>query len=135
MENMTYEEEDILGRVTSVVADDTGYRFEIRLKAPLSLQEVVYMRKTYYRDIVKHLLTALYELPECGCGGIAHIVTDDLNTRDDDLAFVLKQCEIEPHRIEVPLVRCLMEYLRRFGMQERSDLIHEWWTDRAKGNI
>lgn len=89
--------------------------------------------KMYYRDIVKHLLTALYELPECGCGGIAHIVTDDLNTCDDDLSFILKQCETNPCRIEVPLVRCLMEYLRRFDKKERSDLIREWWTDSFKG--
>lgn len=88
--------------------------------------------KMYYRDIVKHLLTALYELPECGCGGIAHIVTDDLNTSDDNLTFVLEQCENEPHCIEVPLVGCLMEYLRRFDAKERSELIQEWWTDRYK---
>lgn len=88
--------------------------------------------KMYYRGIVKHLLTALYELPECGCGGIAHIVTDDVNTSDDDLTFVLKECERDPYRIEVPLVICLMKYLRRFDRKERSDLIREWWTDQYK---
>lgn len=91
--------------------------------------------KMYYRNIVKHLLTALYELPECSCGGIARIVTDNVNTSDDDLTFVLKKCEREPYRIEVPLVKCLMEYLRRFDRKERSDLIFEWWKDLAKGDI
>lgn len=86
--------------------------------------------KMHYRDIIKHLLTALYELPECGCGGIAHIVTDDLNTRDDDLTFVFKACETEPCRIEVPLVKCLMEYLKRLDKAERFNLIREWWDEK-----
>ena len=86
--------------------------------------------KMYYRDVIKHLLTALYELPDCRSGGIAHIVTDDYNVCDDDLDFVLKECEDKSYLMEAPLVKCLMVYLKRFTHDERFDIINEWWKER-----
>lgn len=88
--------------------------------------------KIYFKGIIKNLLTALYKIPECGCGGIAHIITDDLNTSDEDLAFVLTECEKEQWRMEVPLVKCLIEYLRRLNQDERYDIIQEYWSDQFK---
>lgn len=43
-----------------------------------------------WKNIIKDLLTALYNIPDCGCGGCAHVVTDDMNVSDSDIDFIVK---------------------------------------------
>ena len=51
--------------------------------------------ESYYHknfSLLKVLINALYELPNCASGGICHIVTDEDNVRDADLSYVLGEC-------------------------------------------
>ena len=40
--------------------------------------------------LVIELIHALYRLPDCSCGGTGHVITDDENVRDCDLAWMME---------------------------------------------
>ena len=83
-----------------------------------------------WKNIVKDLLTALYNIPDCGCGGCAHVVTDDLNVSDSDIDFIVKFAKVHAYAPpEAPLVICLGEYLRRLTVDERRSVLREWWDE------
>lgn len=82
-----------------------------------------------WKDIIKGLLTALYNIPDCGCGGCAHIVTDDMNVSDSDIDFIVTYAKGKPYAPEAPLVICLGEYLHRLTVDERRSVLHEWWDE------
>lgn len=44
-------------------------------------------------QIIVDMIHTLYDLPNCGCGGCCHIVTDDDNIEDDHLKFVINYCK------------------------------------------
>ena len=74
--------------------------------------------KPFYLALV-NLVGILYQLPDCSCGGLAHIVVDDYNFDDHHLEFVLELCDSEPDNVEVPVVRCIIEYLKKMTKDER----------------
>ena len=81
-----------------------------------------------YMDNLKNLCELLYELPECGCGGMLHIVLDDDNLEDDDIYYCLKECVIHPEKPESALGIVICNELLKMTMEER--LVFDWyWTD------
>lgn len=86
-----------------------------------------------WKNIIKDLLTALYNIPDCGCGGCARIVTDVLNVSDSDIDFIVNLAKEKPYAPEAPLVICLGEYLRRLNVDERRSVLHEWWDEYWEG--
>ena len=73
--------------------------------------------RPFYLALV-NLVGILYQLPDCSCGGIAHIIVDDYNFDDHDFNFVLELCDRGPDAVEVPIVRCIVEYLRKMTKDE-----------------
>ena len=51
-------------------------------------------------ETINTYITALYNLPECGTGGLLHIVLDDGNVDDESITFCLKGCAAHPEREE-----------------------------------
>lgn len=51
-------------------------------------------------ETINTYITALYNLPECGTGGLLHIVLDDGNVDDKSITFCLKECAANPEREE-----------------------------------
>lgn len=114
--------------------------------------------KSYYHKnypLLKVLINALYDLPNCGTGGICHIVTDDENVRDSDLSYVLGECyannPLWNGHIEKPLAALIcklfleMEYKQRvcfitlmnFGLDYDidTDCCIEKWSDVIESEV
>lgn len=74
--------------------------------------------------IIYQMIQTLYEINDCGCGGLAHIVTDDDNIDDRSIRFVDgESCsEQNQDRIEAPLVHCIMTYLLKLTYDQRKVL-------------
>ena len=77
----------------------------------------------YYKphlETIRQLVSCLYDLDGCACGGLAHIVTDD-NNLDDDIQWVIEYCDREGNkdRTERGLVKLICEELLKLSMQER----------------
>ena len=82
--------------------------------------------KSYYHKnfiLLDVLIPALYDLPDCACGGMCHAITDDDNVRDSDLSNTLGECYANnpfwKDNIEKPLAALIcklfleMEYKQR----------------------
>lgn len=80
-------------------------------------------------NMIRHLITCLYELDGCVCGGLCHIVTDDNNIDDDDLTFVIGECIKEPDRLESGLCKLICEELLKLSMQQRALVFSSYYAD------
>lgn len=80
----------------------------------------LYHRKT---PLVIALIHALYELPGCGCGGIAHVLIDDENVTDDDIAWMMEKVNSDDEwytgSIERDLVELLCRELSEMTLEQR----------------
>ena len=80
----------------------------------------LYHRKT---PLVIALIHALYELPDCGCGGIAHVLIDDENVTDDDITWMMEKINSDDERytgsIERDLVELLCKELSEMTFEQR----------------
>lgn len=67
------------------------------------------------------LTHALYCLPGCGCGGMAHVVIDDENLGDSYIDSTIADCESKEYadRPERFLVCALMKYLKQMSIEQR----------------
>lgn len=94
---------------------------EILKKADLSKVEY----KPFYYPLVI-MIHLLYELPECVCGGLGHVVIDDNNIDTGSIQHTLQWTTEgeDTKRVEAPLVRCIMEYLLQMTEDERAVLFY-----------
>lgn len=94
---------------------------EIVRKADLSKVEF----KPFYYPLVA-MIHLLYELPECGCGGLGHVVIDDNNIDTGSIQHTLHWTTEgeDAKRVEAPLVRCIMEYMLQMTEDERAVLFY-----------
>ena len=84
------------------------------------------MKKCKYYN--KHLITinelisCLYNLEECECGGILHIVTDNDNLDDGSIKYCIEECYKEENkdREEIELAKLICNELLKLSIQERS---------------
>ena len=81
-------------------------------------------------ETIRELISCLYNLDGCACGGLAHIVTDDNNIDDDDLQWVLEYCDREENkdRTERGLVKLICEELLKLSMPERVLLFSSYYS-------
>lgn len=77
----------------------------------------------YYKPEMEELLQMcrlLYHMPECGAGGLLHILLDDNNYDDLSIAYCLKACLLNREREEAFLgIEICLRYLK-LTMEERS---------------
>ena len=94
---------------------------EIVKKADLSKVEF----KPFYYPLVA-MIHLLYELPECGCAGLGHVVIDDNNIDTGSIQHTLHWTTEgeDAKRVEAPLVRCIMEYMLQMTEDERAVLFY-----------
>ena len=78
-----------------------------------------------YMDILKELCEELYRLPECGCGGMLHIILDDANFENEHILYCIKECFHHPEKPESTLgVIICNEYLK---MTKEERLVFDWY--------
>lgn len=79
---------------------------------------------------IKTMISALYDIEGCICGGIAHIVVDDDNFEDHHLQFVIDECNKEENkdRLEVGLAKLICEELLKLPMQTRALLFSGYYS-------
>ena len=89
--------------------------------------------KHYHKHLytIAELIACLYELEDCLCGGLAHVVVDDDNFDDDSINFVLNLCEQEENKDkeEVGLVKLICEELKKMSIQQRALLFTTYRFD------
>lgn len=87
-------------------------------------------------NTIRELISCLYSLEGCACGGICHIVTDDNNFDDDDLDFVLKECEKEENqdREEIGLAKLICSELKKLSIQQRAIIFNSYYTSALCDN-
>lgn len=86
----------------------------------------------YYKPEMHALLQAcqrLYRLPGCGAGGCLHILLDDNNYTDEDLAWCRKYCEEHKDSVEYGLAMMILDRYSKLSLTERT-LFDNWWTGR-----
>jgi len=82
---------------------------------------------------IAKLIECLYDLEDCICGGIAHVLVDDNNFDDKTIEFVAGLCDLEENKDkeEVGLVRLICEELKKLTMQERALLFSSYYSYRG----
>jgi hypothetical protein len=85
---------------------------------------------TPHMETVRILISSLYELEGCACGGIAHVVLDDDNFDDSTIKFVLDECSKEENQDleEVGLAKLIMEELLKLSIQQRALLYSGYYA-------
>ena len=83
--------------------------------------------------IIVELIHCLYDQPDCGCGGLCHIVTDDDNIDDESLKFVIDWCKAEENseRIDKELSSLICELMLQLNLDQRAvlfKLMSDGWT-------
>lgn len=106
--------DDILGADTFEIKGYKGNQYCIPLD-----EDCKYYKP--HMNTIRELISCLYELEGCCTGGLAHIVTDDNNIDDDDIQWVLDECDKEENkdRTERGLVKLICEELLKLTIQER----------------
>lgn len=86
----------------------------------------------YYSPMItaiRTMISALYDLEGCCCGGLAHVVTDDNNFDDDDLDWVIDYCNEEENkdRVEKEWVIAIMKELKKLTMPQRALIFSSYY--------
>lgn len=78
--------------------------------------------KKFY--LVRELISLLYRLDGCVCGGLCHIVTDDDNIDDDSLDYIIEYCDREENkgRIDKEVSKMICVILKDMTFTQRSIL-------------
>ena len=113
---------DILGADTFEIKGYNGYKWDYPLD-----EDCKYYKP--HMNTIRELISCLYQLEGCCCGGLAHIVTDDNNIEDHFLKWVLEQCDEEENkdRTERGLVKLICEELLQLSIQERVYLFSHYY--------
>lgn len=88
-------------------------------------------------ETIRELIACLYELEDCGAGGLLHILTDDDNIDDDDIAYCLRECMLHPEREEFGIGKLICEEYLKLPIQKRRLLTNtyiEHWSCMNNGN-
>ena len=98
------------------------------------------MECKYYNkhlETIKEYIGCLYNLEGCGSGGLLHILLDDDNFDDDDIAYCLKACLAHPERECSKLGMLICEEYLKLPMTQRRLLSADYighWTCRGDMN-
>ena len=85
---------------------------------------------TKHLETVREYISCLYNLDECGTGGLLHIALDDGNLDDDDIQWCLERCESNPEREESEIGKLICKSLLELPMEQRRLVYqHNWKTE------
>lgn len=79
-------------------------------------------------NMIRELINCLIQIEGCINGGLAHIIVIDDNFKDEDIQTVLKNCNENPDRIEVGLVKLICEELLKLSIEQRALLFTSYYT-------
>ena len=88
-------------------------------------------------ETIKEYIGCLYNLDGCSSGGPLHILLDDDNYDDDDIAYCLKACLTHPERECSKLGVLICEEYLKLPMTQRRLLSADYighWTCRYNRN-
>lgn len=88
----------------------------------LKLLEKLYHPKAH---ILIQLISLLYEIEGCSCGGSLHIVSDDFNLSNSDMDFC-KKFAIENNAIEKEIVIAICDILKSMTYEQRSIYVNDF---------
>ena len=81
-------------------------------------------------ETIKEYIGCLYSLEGCGTGGLLHILLDDDNYNDGDIAFCWKECLLHPEKEESGIGCLICEEYMKLSMEQRRlltcDYIGHW---------
>lgn len=87
------------------------------------------MRCKYYNPkmhALKEYCKCLYKLPNCGAGGMLHILLDDNNYSDSDLAWLRGYCEEHKDSIEYEIAIVILDMYSKMSLKERAFFDSMW---------
>lgn len=70
-------------------------------------------------ETIREYIGCLYNLKGCCAGGLLHILLDDDNYDDDDIAYCWKECIQNPEREESKIGQLICEEYMKLDMPER----------------
>jgi hypothetical protein len=84
---------------------------------------------TPHLNTVKTLISTIYDIDGCSCGGMAHTLVDDNNFDDNTINRVLELCDEEEYqyREEKELVRLVCNELLKLTMQQRALIFKSYY--------
>lgn len=70
-------------------------------------------------ETIRALIGCLYSLDGCGAGGMLHILLDDDNIDNDNIAWCLRECLNHPEEEDSQLGKLICEEYLKLSMEER----------------
>lgn len=70
-------------------------------------------------DTIRAYISCLYELEDCCCGGLLHVMIDDGNIEDWHVNWTLEQCEAHPECEESEIGKLICKEFLKLSMEER----------------
>lgn len=77
-------------------------------------------------ETIAEYIGCLYNLEDCGTGGLLHILLDDDNYDDDDILWCLKGCLCQPEKEESAIGKLICEEYLKLSMPERRLLTYSY---------
>lgn len=73
-------------------------------------------------ELLERLIHVLYKLPDCNCGGICHVITDDDNITDEVIKYVLEFAKEKNNesRIEKGLCELICNTMLELSYEKRA---------------
>ena len=92
--------------------------------------------------LLKVLIQALYEIPDCGTGGMLHAIVDDNNIQDIDIESMLEEFhdneDYYKNRVEYELAILICNLLLKLSFEQRCALFviieHDFPADKESFN-
>ena len=70
-------------------------------------------------ETIREYIGCLYSLKDCCTGGLLHILLDDNNYTDNDIAYCWKECIQHPEHEESKIGQLICEEYMKLNMPER----------------
>lgn len=81
-------------------------------------------------EAIRIMISAVYDMDGCACGGIGHVVFDDNNYDDSTLEYVIAECDNDESkdRPERSLVKLICEELLSLSIQQRALIFGSYYA-------
>lgn len=87
-------------------------------------------------NTLRGLISCLYSLEGCCCGGLAHIITDDENFQDSHINWIRSICDEGQNkdREEAGLVKLICDEMIKLSIQQRALLFSSYYSYTCDNN-